>query len=361
MSSRPNAVHTEPNFDIRRISRGRLRSTYKGRTSWLEFIAAVAAVVGLFFCAVTDSLAQDAYPNKVVRIIVPFPAGGVMDPLTRSFTQPLAEALGQQVLVDNRPGATGTIGLAACAKSPPNGYTLCMISSDSLSVVPNLFPTPPYQVKDFTAIAQLIYVRAILVANVKTPFSTFRDMVSYAKANPGKLNFASFGEGSAGHQALELIKNATGIQITHVPYKGAGPAIQAAVAGEVELSLSTPPVVLPHIRTGRLKPLALPGEQRLPVLPEVPTYRELGIDLDLRSWFGLIGPANIPREIVTRLNTEIVKIVQQPAYREKFVAPSYYETSEMTGPQFSEFLQSHSAAGKRLADMLKASGMKQLE
>ena len=301
--------------------------------------------------------AQDKFPNKPIRVIVPFPAGGVLDPLVRTVGQYMFESMGQQVLVENRPGATGVVGLNICAKSPPDGYTLCGISSDSLAVLPHLLPSLPFDAdKDFVGIAQLVYVRAILVTHFKTPFNTFREMVAYAKANPGKLNFASFGEGGAGHQALEIIKHAMGIDIAHVPYKGAAPSIQAVVAGEADLSLSTPPVVLPHIRSGRLKPLALPGDQRMPILPDVPTYKELGIDLELRSWFALVGPAGISPDIVNRLNVEVVKALNAKAYREKIIEPSYYEVNSMNAAQFAEFLKSSRVFGKQIADMVKATG-----
>ena len=326
----------------------------------IRFLTLLLAACSLLGAGASTSVrAQDRYPNKPIRIIVPFPAGGVMDPLTRSIGQYLAESLGQPVLVENRPGATGVVGLNICAKSAPDGYTLCAISSDSLSVVPFLVASLPYDPEqDFSAIAQLVYVRAILVANSRANLNSFGEMVAYAKANPGKLNFSSFGEGGAGHQALEIIKRATGTSITHVPYKGAGPAIQAVVAGEVELSLSTPPVVLPHIRSGRLKPLALPGDQRMPILPDVPTYKELGIDLELRSWFGLIGPANIPRDIVNRLNAEIVKTLNSSVYREKFLEPSYYEATSGTAAQFAELMKVHRIWGRQIADLLKDAGYK---
>lgn len=321
----------------------------------------VFAVLALL-AAVTAGpvLAQESYPTRPVRIIVPFPAGGPIDPLFRSLAQFLAEPLGQQVLVENRPGATGTVGLSVCAKSPPDGYTLCGISSDSLSVLPHLFSKLPYDPeKDFSPVAQIIYVRAILVANAQAPFNTFREMIAVAKAHPGKLNFGSFGEGGAAHQAIEIIKHATGTKITHVPYKGTGPAIQAAVAGEVDLALSTPLVVLPLIKAGRLKPLALPGEARMPILPEVPTYGELGIDLDLRSWFGLVGPAKIPGAIVSRLNREIAKVLGSPQYRDKFLVPLYYEAADSTAEEFAEFLKnSREKWGRQVADLLKAAGYK---
>ncbi|MSQ71202.1 MAG: tripartite tricarboxylate transporter substrate binding protein [Betaproteobacteria bacterium] len=324
---------------------------------FLTLLLAASALLGAV--APTPAGAQEKYPSRPIRIIVPFPAGGVMDPLTRSIAQYLSESMGQQVLIENRPGATGVVGLNICAKSPPDGYTLCAISSDSLSVVPFLIPNLPYDPeKDFTAIAQLVYVRAILVANSRAPFNSFSELVAHARANPGKLNFSSFGEGSAGHQAIEIIKRATGTSITHVPYKGAGPAIQAVVAGEVELSLSTPPVVLPHIKSGRLKPLALPGDQRMPILPDVPTYKELGIDLELRSWFGLIGPANLPRDIVNRLNAEIVKTLNSSVYREKFLEPSYYEATSGTATQFAELMKVHRVWGRQIAELLKDAGYK---
>ena len=283
-----------------------------------------------------------------------------MDPQFRSLGQFLSESLGQQLLIENRPGATGIVGINACAKSASDGYPLCAISSDSLSVLPHLVRDLPYDPKkDFTPVAQIVYFRAILVTDQQAPFNTFREMIAYAKANPGRLNFGSFGEGGAAHQAIEIIKNAIVTRITHVPYKGSGPAIQAVVAGEVDLALSTRRWVLPLIRAGRLKPLALPGDRRLPALTDVPTYKELGIDLDLRSWFGLVGPAGISREIVVRLNREIVKVMHSPAYREKYLAPIDYEAVDSAAGEFAGFFDdSREKRGRQIAELLKAAGYK---
>jgi len=231
---------------------------------------------------------------KTIRIIVPFPAGGAVDPLVRGLSSGLTARLGQPVLVENRPGATGTIGMAACAKSPPDGYTLCFVTSDGLTVVPNLRSDLPFDpVRDFAPVTLLGYPQSVLVASARAPFDSFAGMIAYAKQHPGKIDFGTFGEGGISHQLHEAIQQGTGVRITNVPYKGTGPAVQAALANEVDLALSTLPVVAPHFPTGKLKPLCVIGRERLPALPNVPTYGEQGLPIDIATWFAIMAPMSV--------------------------------------------------------------------
>src|SRR5204863_10130971 len=225
------------------------------------------AVLALLLVIAAAAHAQSSFPSKPLRIIVPFPPGGAVDPLVRALANGMTERLAQPVIVENRPGATGTIGMNACAKSAPDGYTLCFVTSDGMTVIPALGAALPFDAeKDFEPVTLLGFAKPILVASARSPFDSFAGLVAYARANPGKVNFGTFGEGGSSHQLLEAIQHGTGTKITNVPYKGTGPALQAALAGEVDLALSILPVVLPHIKAGRLKPILVLARARLPAL-----------------------------------------------------------------------------------------------
>ncbi len=301
--------------------------------------------------------AQDAWPAKPIHVIVPFPAGGAVDPLVRGLSSGLAAKLGQPVLVENRPGATGTIGMAACAKSPPDGYTLCFVTSDGLTVVPNLRTDLPFDAeRDFEPVTLLGYPQSILVASARAPFDSFAAMIAYAKRNPGKTDFGTFGEGGISHQLLEAIQQGAGVKITNVPYKGTGPAIQAALGGEVDLALSTFPVVAPHFPGGKLKPLAVIGRERLPALPNVPTYREQNLPIDIATWFAIMAPAGVPKPIARRVHEAIAATMAEPGWREKVMPQTSYDALGLGPEEFERFLVSSRAAGKKIAGMLEAAG-----
>src|ERR671926_1137479 len=263
----------------------------------MKTLARTAAVL-LAVAAMTYALAQAPFPAKPLHVIVPFPPGGAVDPLVRALANGLTERMGQPVVVDNRPGATGTIGMNACAKSPPDGYTLCFVTSDGMTVVPALGIALPFDAeRDFQPVTLLGYSQPVLVAAAGAPFDSYKTLVAYARANPGKINFGTFGEGSSSHQLLEAIQHGAKIKITNVPYKGTGPALQATIAGEVDLALSIVPVIAPHIKSGRLKPILALARARLAALPQVPTYGQQGIPLFRTTWFGIVAAAGIPRDI----------------------------------------------------------------
>ena len=288
---------------------------------------------------------------------MPFPAGGAVDPLVRGLSNGLTTRLGQPVLVENRPGATGTIGMAACAKSPPDGYTLCFVTSDGLIVVPSLRTDLPFDAeRDFAPVTLLGYPQSILVASARAPFDSFAGMIAYAKRNPGKIDFGTFGEGGISHQLLEAIQQGAGVKMTNVPYKGTGPAIQAALAAEVDLALSTFPVVAPHFPGGKLKPLCVIGRERLPALPGVPTYREQNLPIDIATWFAIMAPAGVPKAIVRRVHEAIAATMAEPEWREKIMPRNAYDAVGAGPDEFERFLVSSRAAGKRIAEMLKAAG-----
>ena len=304
-----------------------------------------------------NALAQPSFPSKPLHIIVPFPPGGAVDPLVRALGNGLTERMGQSVVVDNRPGATGTIGMNACAKSAPDGYTLCFVTSDGMTVVPALGMQLPFDAeRDFQPVTLLGYSQPVLVAATGAPFDSYKSLLAYARANPGKINFGTFGEGSSSHQLLEAIQHGAKVKITNVPYKGTGPALQAAIAGEVHLAMSIVPVIAPHIKSGRLKPILALARVRLPVLPDVPTYAEESIPLFRTTWFGIVGPAGIPKDTLTRLHTEIAAVLNNPQWRDKYMPADSYEVSGIGPEEFSRLLAQNRADGKAIADLLRAGG-----
>ena len=305
----------------------------------------------------TQALAQSSFPAKPARIIVPFPPGGAVDPLVRALANGLSERLGQPVIVENRPGATGTIGMNACAKSAADGYTLCFVTSDGMSVIPALGGALPFDAeKDFEPVTLLGVSKPVLVASARSPFDGFSGLVAYARANPGKVNFGTFGEGGSSHQLLEAIQHGTGTRITNVPYKGTGPALQAAVAGEVDLALSIAPVVLPYIKAGRLKPLLVLARGRLASLPDVPTYVEESIPLFRATWFGIVVPAGVPKQIIDRLHVDIATVLGDSKWRDRYMPADSYEVSGIGPEEFARFLRKSRGDGKRIAELLRAGG-----
>jgi len=316
-----------------------------------------AAAVLLIIASTTHALAQSSFPSKPLRIIVPFPPGGAVDPLVRALASGLTERIGEPVVVENRPGATGTIGMNACAKSPADGYTLCFVTSDGMTVIPALgVPLPFDAERDFQPVTLLGFAQPVLVANARSPFDSFANLVAYARANPGKVNFGTFGEGGSSHQLLEAIQHGTGTKITNVPYKGTGPALQGALAGEVDLALSILPVVLPHIKAGRLKPIVVLARARLPALPDVPTYGEESIPLFRTTWFGIVVPAGVARDTVTRLHREIAAVLDNAQWRDRFMPADSYEVSGIGPDDFARHLQESRADAKAIAELLRAGG-----
>jgi tripartite-type tricarboxylate transporter receptor subunit TctC len=313
-----------------------------------------------FLAALACTIAQaQQWPTKPVRIIVPYPPGGPMDPLMRLIQDPLGASLGQPVVIENRPGATGSLGMNVVAHAAPDGYNLTVATSDGMLIIPRIKKDLPYDVeKDFTPITQMVYTTTILVTPPKSPFNDFREMVAYAKANPGKLNLGSFGMGGGTHQLLEIINKRAAVKIVHVPYKGSGPAVQAAVAGEIELAASTPQVVGPFIRAGKLKGLAISTDNRNPDFPDIKPYKEQGFDIPNGGWFGLFGPGRLPRDITERVSREVSRIIQSPAQKKFLTAAFGTEPIGNTPDEFARFLKAEGARADELADLLKAAGYK---
>ena len=299
------------------------------------------------------ALAQD-YPNRPVRLIVTVPPGGAADFIARLVGGKLGDALGQPVLVENRGGAGGTIAADAVAKAAPDGYTLLQNSITTHGVGPHLYSKLPYDpVKDFSAVSGLALLPLIMAVNAELPAKTVNDVVALAKKE--NLNFASSGNGGAPHMAAELFKSVTGAPITHVPYKGSGPAVADLVGGRVQIMFDAAPSLIAHIRAGKLRVLAAASAERNRLLPEVPTFAELGHPrVAVSLWYGLLAPAATPAAIVMRLNAEVAKILQSADVREKLAAQGA-EPMPGTPQAFASFMREEMA---KWAPVVKQAGVK---
>ena len=285
------------------------------RRQWI--IGATAAAVAMAFGQ--SALAQGKFPERAITIVVPSAPGGSTDFTARLIAEPLSRALGQPVVVENKAGASGNIGNQQVAKAKPDGYTLLLAYSGYQVGNPHLFKKAGWDpIKDFAPVAMLTRAPQVVAARGNLPVNNLRELVAFAKANPDKLNYASSGNGSIQHIAGELFKQMTGTSLTHVPYKGAGPAVQDLLGGQVDLFFTTPASVVSHIKADKLKGLAVTSNSRLSSLPQVPTTRESDLkDFTLDSWFALYAPAGTPNEVVQHLNAEIVKILASPDVKKK--------------------------------------------
>jgi tripartite-type tricarboxylate transporter receptor subunit TctC len=286
-------------------------------------IRAFLATAFAAMCA-ASAFAQSGgtYPVRPIRVIVPYSPGGGADLTARVIGAKLAEALGQSVVVENRPGANGVNGTDAAAKSAPDGHTLLVADRGALGINPALYAKIPYDsVKDFEHVAIATYGHYLLVVNKDVPAATFQELVALAKAKPGSLNYGSIGIGSITQLSFEALKSRFGIDLVHVPYKGAAPAAAAAVAGEVQVSMGTLPSLIGHVREGRLRPLVFGAPKRSSVLPDVPTIGEVGgtVDTIAPGFFAFTSPAGTPRPIVNRLAEEIAKALRMPDVAQRFV------------------------------------------
>ena len=297
-----------------------------------------------------------AFPNKPVRLVVPFPPGGPLDTVGRALAQKLTEAWGQSVIVDNRPGAGGNIGADLVAKAAPDGYTVVMGALSTHAVNPSLYAKMPYDaVKDFAPITLVAITPNVLVVNPSLPVNSVRELIAYAKANPGKLAFGSGSNGSAGHLAGELFKADTGTDLLHVPFKGAAPAMQALLSGDIQMMFDNLASASAQVKAGKLKALAVTTARRSPLAPDLPTMAESGVPgFDISTWFGLLAPAGTPPEIVGRWNAEVGRILRTPEMRERLTAMGA-EPAPDTPAEFAQFIASEAA---KYARIVKVSGAK---
>ncbi len=287
--------------------------TRSGRARLLTLAVLVSACFG------AAAQAQN-YPERPIRLIAPFPAGGLADVLARAVGDDLSKSLGQPVIVENRAGAGGNVGADVVAKAAPDGYTLLMTSAGILSANQFLYAAMPFDPeKDFVPVSNVADMPMMVVVKQDLPAKTLAELVALARANPGKLNFGSPGIGTTGHLGLALLMHAANIKVTHVPYRGAAPAITDLIAGQIDGVVDNPPTVLPHIEGGRLRALAVAAKQRMTLLPDLPTAAEAGVaNYEASSWFGVVAPAGTPPAIIARLHKEIAAATQKPAMRERF-------------------------------------------
>ena len=283
-----------------------------------RLLGAVGALTATTFAG---PLAAQSFPNKPLRLVVPFPAGGPTDIVARPLAQMLGEALGQQVIVDNRGGAGGSIGADAVAKSPPDGYSLLMGTVGTQAINAALYKKLPYDPgRDFTPLGLIASAPVAVVVHPGTPYQSIADLIAAAKKEPGRINFGSAGNGTPGHLTGEMFAKAAGVELKHVPYKGSAPAVTDLLGGTIPLMFDPVQSVLQHVKGGKLRALAVSSSARAAVLPQVPTLNEAGLKgFEATAWWALFAPANLPAPIASRLASEAARIVQAEAFREKLL------------------------------------------
>ena len=302
-----------------------------------------AAMGAIALAAATLSLgaAAQAYPTKPITIVVPFAAGGTTDILARLVGQHLSTELGQPVVVENKAGAGGNIGAAFAAKAAADGHTLFMGTVGTHAINAALYKKLPYDpIKDFAPLTRVAMVPNLLVAHPSQPFKTVQEMIAYAKANPGKINFGSPGNGASPHLSGELFKSMAKVELTHIPYKGSAPAVSDLLGNQIAIMFDNMPSVIPHVRSGKLRAIAISTAKRSPELPDVPTIAEAGVPgYEAVSWFGLFAPAATPKPVLDKLSTALSKVLANPEVQKKISAQGG-ETVNETPAQFAAFIRS---------------------
>ena len=297
------------------------------------------AVIAVGLCAVPDARAQDAFPTKPVRIVVPYPPGGASDITARLMGQKLAEIWGREVVIDNRPGANGIVALEHVAKQPADGYTLLFANLGPNAINPAVYPKLPYDpIRDFTPITLTTLVPQVLVASPSLEAKTLKDVLEYARSNPGKLAYGNGGNGSANHLGVEMIAMIAGVQFTAVPYKGDAQAMTDTISGQVAMSMPTVPASIGHIKSGKLKPLAVGTKTRVAALPDVPTMQEAGVPgYESSSWGGVMGPGGMSPALAARIHADLARALAAPDVAEKLAAQGANVVAQ--GPaEFTAFL-----------------------
>jgi tripartite-type tricarboxylate transporter receptor subunit TctC len=312
------------------------------------------AALFLALMACTSNAQSQAYPSKPIKFVVPYPAGGPLDTVARLLGQKVSDSVKQPVIVENKAGAGGNIGAEAVAKSPPDGYTILMGAVATHAINPTLYASIPYDAaKDFIPVTQVASTPNVLVVNPSVPANNVREFIAYAKAHPGKLNFGSGSTGSAGHLAGELFKAMAGVDMTHVPYKGAAPAMNDLIGGQIQLMFDNLASSLAQVRAGRIKALAVTTAKRSALAPDLPTIAESGLPgFDISTWFGIFVPAGTPHAIVERLHAEFTRALAAPDVREKMLALG----AEPVGNRPEEFAAYIASEAAKYARVIHASG-----
>ena len=330
------------------------RSSSSFHLSHRVLLACAIALSPLAFVA-APSLAAQAYPIKPIRLLVPFAPGGGNDALARILGARLGEAFGNQTVVDNRPGGGGIVANDVVSKAPPDGYTLLLGYFGPLAVSPSLQKLPYDPVRDFTALGFIASSYHVLVIHPTVPARSVKELIAYAKTNPGKLNSAFAGVGAAGHLTTELFRSVVGIDLVHVPYRGSGPASAAVMSGEAHMQFASASASMPFVRTNRLIALATTSPRRLALAPEVPTLIESGVSgVDARSWYTVLAPSRTPRPIVDTLSGELTRILALTDVRDQ-LSRQAIETQPMSAAEFTRFLQAEIA---KWGKVVRAAGIK---
>ena len=315
---------------------------------------AIALLGAAALAQIPPAGAQRDYPNRPIRLLIPMAAGGATDILVRSLTPKMTELLGQQIVVDNRPGANGVIGDELAIKATPDGYTL-HANAIAIAINPSLYQLNYDFLRDLAPVTQLASIALVLGVNPQVPAKSVAELIAHARAQPGKLNYASFGVGSISHIAGEMFKQASNTQIVHVPYKSSPLAVQETIAGQTQFVFGGISYMLPQVRAGRLRGIALSSLQRSPLAPEIPTVSESGLPgFDVTAWFGMWVPAKTPRSIIAHLNATMVKVLTNPEVRAHIEGQGYRPVGD-TPEQFGKFLR---AEVDKFARVIKTAGIK---
>src|SRR5438477_440168 len=313
--------------------------------------------VPVFLVLLASAAFGQQFPSRPVKIVVPTTPGGATDALSRSIGARLSEIWGQPVVVENKPGATQIIGGEYVAKSPPDGHTLIVSDAATFIMNPILHKTLPYDgLRAFTPITLLVRFPWVVAIHPSIPAANFREFVAYAKAHPGAISYGSFGTGSSGHISVDYMKKLLGIDIVHIPYKGAGPAVTDLLAGQIQMMMVTPLLVEPHARAGKLRLIAPPTPNRIPRLPDLPTIAESGVPgYEAGTWFALAGPAGMSREITYAIYERVKSVLSEPAFRQKLVDQQWFEVVADTPDEFAACLQKDYTRWEKL---IRLSGVK---
>ncbi len=319
-------------------------------------MSAVRLLAFAFFSILVSQFAQaQSWPTKPVRLVAPYPPGGQTDLVSRFLADRLSPVLGQTVIVENKAGAQGIVGLESVKNSPPDGYSFVYVNVSNISINPHVHLKLPYEaLRDFAPVSQIgLSVLAMVVPAALGP-KTLAEFIAYTKANPGKVSFASFGAGSTSHIYGEMLKGSAGIDMVHIPYKGAGPAVQDVIAGHAQMAIQDLAAVGPHVRSGRLIALAVTGPKRWPAFPDLKTFVELGQPLDIAGWNGIMAPAGTPKPIVERMSAEINKIIQSTDGRERMLQMGLLATGT-TPEEFAEVIRRDTP---RWGEVIRKAGIK---